>query len=156
VKAIGILAAGLALLAARVPVIGWSAVELGSSVRSAWTSPRQIIYSDSAAFRRGWSDLFSTASMRPALPVINFNALRVLVVAAGSKPSGGYTIRLDSARATRDSALIYVSLRTPPPGCGVTQEITSPAVAIAVPNVPKRLHVITRERPDSVRCTGHT
>ena len=134
----------------------WRATELGFSTRSAWTAPGTMIIADAATFRRRWNELFAETTGRPPLPGVRFAADRVIMVAAGTRPSGGYSLRFDSAGVVRDSALIWLSLRTPPPGCGVTQELTAPAVAIMLPRAPAPLRVITRERPDTTRCDGHT
>ncbi|MGH7582875.1 MAG: protease complex subunit PrcB family protein [Gemmatimonadales bacterium] len=134
----------------------WGATEIGFSVQSTWTTRRTLTITDRATFRQRWSDLFAASAARPPLPVVPFATDRVIMIAAGTRPTGGYSLRLDSARVVRDSALIWLSLRTPPPGCGVTQELTAPAVAIALPRVPSAFRIITRERPDTARCDGHT
>jgi PrcB C-terminal len=141
------------VLAAVAP---WGAIQLATSVRSGWTDPATVVITDSAGLRSGWARLFEGTSLRPPPPRIAFAKDRVVIVAAGTRPTGGFTLRFDSAAVVRDSALIWVTLHTPPPGCGVTQELTAPAVAIAMPREPAPLRVVTRERPDSVQCDGHT
>jgi hypothetical protein len=130
----------------------WHAAELGHSARSSWTTAQTLVYHDSAAFRGAWAQLFPVPTLRPALPAIDFTKSRIFVVAAGNRPTGGFRMALDEAHVAGDSALITVTLFTPPAGCGVMQEITAPAVAIAAPALPTAFRITTRTRPDTVRC----
>ncbi len=138
-----------AVVAAAAP---WRAAELGASARSNWTTAQTLVYQDSAAFRGAWAQLYPVPALRPALPAVDFTKSRVLVVAAGNRPTGGFRVALDEAHVAGDSALITVNLFTPAAGCGVMQEITAPAVAIVAPVLPTAFRIITRTRPDTVRC----
>jgi hypothetical protein len=145
----GLLAIGAILTAVHSP---WHASRLGVSSQSAWTHASVAEAHDSAALGRGWQQLFPLPSLRPALPVIDFTATHVIFIAAGTRPTGGYRFDLAGATVGRDTAVVTVTLFTPPPGCGVTQELTAPAMAIALPVTPGAFRIITRERRDTVRC----
>lgn len=147
----GVRGAALAF-AAVVVTAPWRVVELGRSQQASWTEPHVTAYRDSAAFRAAWIQLFPIGSTRPAAPRIDFRKSRVIIVATGTKPTGGYRLSLATARATRDSAFISVTLYTPPRGCGVTEQLTSPALAIATPVRPAGFRVTVLARPDTVRC----
>jgi hypothetical protein len=150
---IGLRAAGsLALLCTAAVATSWRAAELGRSVNSAWSTPQVLRYHDAGAFRSAWAQLFLDAGRRPALPAVDFSKWQVVIVAAGAEPTGGFRLVLDSARATRDSAWISVTLIHPPAGCGVIEQITHPAVAVAVPSTPMAVRVIHLERADTTRC----
>lgn len=145
-------AGGVALLCTATLATSWRAAELGRSVNSAWLTPQVIRYHDTGAFRAAWIQLFPDAARRPALPAVDFSKWRVVIVAAGDEPTGGYRLVFDSATANRDSAWVSVTLIHPPAGCGVIEQITHPAVAIAVPSMPAALRVIHLERADTARC----
>ena len=130
----------------------WHAAELGHSAQSSWSEPQTLLVGDSATFRGAWDQLFPIPSMRPALPAVDFARYRVFVVAAGTRPTGGYRLALDEGHVVGDTALIAVNEVTPPAGCSVMQLITTPAVAIAVPNTPIGFRITTHVRPDSARC----
>lgn len=130
----------------------WRAVELGHGQQSTWATMQNVVVRDTAAFRAAWTQLYPMAASRPALPRIDFRKWRVIVVAAGTRPTGGYRLALASGRVTRDSAFIAVTLYTPPRGCGVIEQLTSPAVAVATPATPAAFRVVVDERPDTVRC----
>lgn len=132
--------------------IPWHAAELGHSARSGWDTAQTMVYRDSAAFRSAWAQLFPIPSMRPALPAIDFEKFRVFIVASGTRSSGGYRLALDEGHVVGDTALISITEFTPPAGCGVTMDLTAPAVAIAAPQSPAGFRIITHVRPDTVRC----
>jgi hypothetical protein len=130
----------------------WRVRELGHSEIAAWDSSQSVVIRDAVRFRDAWTKLFPVPALRPALPLVDFTKWRVLVVAAGTRPTGGYRVVLDSGRVVRDSATIFVTLRTPAKDCGVAQQLTTPAVAIAIPVHPDPYRVIFHERADTARC----
>jgi len=130
----------------------WRARELGHSEQAAWDMAQTLVYRDSARFRAAWVQLYPIAASRPALPLVDFTKWRVLIIVAGTKPTGGYSLTLESGRTVHDSALITVTLHTPPRGCGVIEQLTTPAVAIATLNSPAPFRIIFHERADSVHC----
>ena len=135
-----------------VPPWTWHATELGHGTQTAWNTAQAIVIRDTAAFRDAWTRLYPNTSRRPARPAIDFSKYRVFIVTAGAKPTGGFRMALSNAVVARDSALVTVTLFTPPTGCGVTEELTTPAVAIAVPAAPVPFRIIAHERADTVRC----
>jgi hypothetical protein len=142
--------AGLAVTIASGPA--WRARELGHSALSGWDSSQTVVVRSPGAFRAAWLKLYPVAALRPALPLVDFSRWRVMFIAAGAKPTGGYTLSLNGGRLAGDSALIDVALRTPPPGCGVIEQLTTPAVAIATPTAPAAFRIILHERADTARC----
>ena len=147
--------AAYALSLVAISAIGsaaWHASVLGSSTQGSWTTAQTIVIRDNAAFRAAWSQLYPMAARRPALPAVDFERYRVLIVAAGSKPTGGYRLALSNAAMIKDSAVITLTFFTPPSGCGVTQDITTPAIALAMPVAPLPFRINSQERADTVRC----
>ncbi len=130
----------------------WRAAELGHSNQAEWTTPSVTPIGDAATFKAAWVQLYSVQAFRPAVPAVDFHSWRVILVALGSRPSGGYSARLDSARVVNDTAVIVVGVVTPPKGCAVSMELTTPAVAIATPAVPLPYRIVFHERADSARC----
>lgn len=63
---------------------------------------------------------------------VNLEREHLLFVTLGKKPTGGYSVRLDSARNTKGNLQLSMSLRTPEAGDMVTQAITSPCAVVAV------------------------
>lgn len=130
----------------------WHAAELGHSQLAIWTAPQTLVYRDSGSFRTAWAQLYPVAGSRPALPAVDFAKWRVIIAAIGTKPTGGYSLTLERGQVVRDSALLTMTIHTPPKNCGVTEELTRPAVAIATPTTPVPFRIILQERADSARC----
>ncbi len=111
------------------------------------------IYRDSAAFAAGWDTLFVDPS-RPALPALSFATRRAVIVSAGTRTTGGFRMVRDTAWIGDDTLHLVVTVITPPPGCAVTQELTAPAIALAVPAAPRSVAVVRRERADTTHCSS--
>jgi hypothetical protein len=144
--AVGIVAAG----ARTIPA--WHAAELGHSQVAIWTAPQTLVYRDSGSFRAAWVQLFPVAGLRPAMPAIDFGTWRVIIASVGTKPTGGYYLSLERGQVVRDSALLTVIVHTPPRNCGVTEELTQPAIAIATPIAPIPFRIAFHESAGRARC----
>lgn len=145
--------AGAGAVVAGVPVApNWHAAELGHSQMAIWTAPQTLVYRDAGIFRAAWVQLYPVTGSRPALPAVDFGKWRVIIAAVGNKPTGGYFLTLEHGQVVRDSALLTVTVHTPPKNCGVTEELTRPAIAIATPLTPVPFRIIFHERADSARC----
>lgn len=81
---------------------------------------------------------FDDATMRGAWPgddppTIDFQKEMVIVLFAGSRPTGGWSIVPRGVSLSADNWLIVdAAIRKPPPDAIVTQAFTSPWIAIAV------------------------
>ncbi len=86
-----------------------------------------------ADWERFWLDLNSRSGpWRPA-PPLDFRRQMVLVAALGSRPTGGFAIRIVSV-ARNGNALVVTAVRTSPGRrCGTIQAVTEPADAVVVP-----------------------
>lgn len=94
---------------------------------------------------REWEDLWSRLAAnripRPSPPAVDFSDEVVVVVAMGTRPSGGHAIRIDSVRYAKDTLWVDVTSVAPGAGCLTTQALTAPVAAVAVerrPNVTGR------------------
>jgi protease stability complex PrcB-like protein len=70
-----------------------------------------------------------------AAPAVDFEAVAVLLVAAGQRPTAGHAVELAAPRAAvKDGvALVQVALRAPGPGAMTAQVVTSPCLVVALP-----------------------
>jgi hypothetical protein len=68
-------------------------------------------------------------------PAVDFRRDRVLVVGMGPKPTGGFALELarPNGWAKGETAVVQVAVREPAPGAMVTQALTSPCLALAIP-----------------------
>ncbi len=133
-------------------VPGGDTVVLATSAQSGWPAAAALVYRDQAHFAAAWDTLFANPP-RSAAPAVDFSTRRAVIVTAGTRPTGGFRLGFDSARATGDTLRLMVTLVTPAPGCPVTQELTAPALALSVPPTPPAIDVVRRERPDTTHCS---
>ena len=63
-------------------------------------------------------------------PPVDFEREMVIVVATGSRPTGGYSIAVDSVVAEDASLLVAVTETAPGSTCMTTQAFTAPAAAV--------------------------
>jgi hypothetical protein len=85
------------------------------------------------AWRSGWGGLRGAPQQQPD---VNFDDEMVILVAMGTRPRGGYQIKVDSVVAGADLA-IYVSNVEPGGACKTLERITAPAQIVTVPQIDK-------------------
>lgn len=66
------------------------------------------------------------------LRAIDFAEEKVVLVAAGQKPTGGYSVTLMGSEIENEELRLTVSTKSPGPGDMVVQVLTTPCAAIAV------------------------
>jgi hypothetical protein len=81
-------------------------------------------------------------------PAVDFATEMVIVVAMGRRPTGGYSIEVDSVVSSDASLLVAVTETAPGRTCMTTQAFTAPAAAVRVPRFegPVRFAEATRTR----------
>jgi hypothetical protein len=92
-----------------------------------------FLVSDVSTWRNVWAQVYSGRQPKPALPLVDFEAERVIVVALGERRSGGYAIRIDSLVAFEQGTAVYVTGLAPGDRCGVTLALTQPAHLVRAP-----------------------
>ena len=104
---------------------------LSRTYYSGFTTPVQAIVADSQTWAATWVQTYGNLPPHP-LPAIDFTAYRVIAVALGTEPSGGYAIQVDSA-VTSGGTVVYLSTFAPGPTCLTTGAMTSPAELVRMP-----------------------
>ena len=92
---------------------------------------REVVRSDEE-WRALWARLVAGRIPRPDAPPIDFSEQVVVVAAMGSRPTGGYAIRIDRASYAGDTLWIEVTSVSPGAGCVTTQALSAPVAAGAV------------------------
>jgi hypothetical protein len=93
---------------------------------------RRVVRSE-AEWRDVWSQIWSRHTPQPPLPAVDFSREMVLVAGMGVRSSGGYSIRIQSARQTAQGLAVTVHSESPGAGCGVFAALTYPADLVVVP-----------------------
>ena len=94
--------------------------------------PTRLVVRDAATWASTWSRIWNGQSSQP-LPAVDFTRDMVIVAGLGTKPTGGYSIVVESA--SRDGAALLVVVRTESPGssCLLSEALTAPVAAVRVP-----------------------
>lgn len=108
---------------------------LFASSISGLATPRRELIADADAWSRAWSELHARMTPVPDAPELDFAEHHVVLLAMGSRPTGGYAI--DVASMTVEDGRLVVAVREIEPGAGciTTQAVTQPAFAVTVPAV---------------------
>lgn len=125
---------------------------LGQVQQAEWSEPDTVEIGTIAAWAGAWARLQGGVTPLPPVPVVDFATERVVVVAAGTRPSGGFAYTFDRARTTSEAVEVGLTLVSLSPRCAVAQMLTSPAIALAVPRVPARLQLSVASRVQD--CEG--
>lgn len=108
--------------------------------------PAVVLISDSGQLERIISEAKRrTIGQPPQAPAVDFEAVHVVLIRMGQRPTGGYGIELaePQARLANGTALIRLRWIEPAPGTVSTQALTSPCLVIELPKGAYRKIVIT-------------
>jgi hypothetical protein len=116
-----------------IPMVRLRADPYSFTSSSGLDKPARIVVRDDATWRTLWSQINLGGAPVP-LPAIDFSREMIVVVALGSRSTGGYSILLEDASAgANDGTAITVRSMSPGPGCGVTLAFTQPVDIARLP-----------------------
>jgi protease stability complex PrcB-like protein len=96
------------------------------------TESTRLVVRDAATWASTWSRIW-TVRPAPPLPAIDFNREMVIVVGLGTRPTGGYSIAVESASTEAGNLNVVVRTDTPDSGCLLFQALTSPVDVARIP-----------------------
>ena len=110
----------------------------------------RTVVRDSATWATLWRQAMGSHSPKAPLPAMDFARDQLILVAMGTRSSGGYTIGIDSVFTRADTVNVVVRERSPGRTCGTTAALSEPVALARV----TRYEMPTRyiERADTVRC----
>jgi hypothetical protein len=117
--------------------------------KSGLTESARVAVKDAEHWRTVWDQIWANHSEGPALPEVDFSREMLVVAALGTRPSGGYSIYVDSAYYRTDHLEVVVRSISPGAGCGATTALTQPVDIARLPRSSKPVRY--RERT-AVRC----
>jgi hypothetical protein len=82
---------------------------------------------------RTWQTPTITPAPAVPQPEVDFSKNIVLVASSGCKPSGGYTVQIDSIQRDESVLTVNVIEGEPGKGCGVTSTLTNPTIHVFIP-----------------------
>ena len=130
------LAAVLGLACAAGPAGAGAAVEqqafetILAAAHSGLHDRTREIVRDEAGWARLWAEIHGSDA--PAVPPVDFSRQMLIVVALGTRPSGGFGIRVGGVATRGDRLEVAVLESCPPPGAMVTAALTQPVEVVRV------------------------
>jgi hypothetical protein len=110
----------------------------------------RLVIRDSATWHGYWAAIQRPFIPAPAAPGVDFSREMIVLAAAGTRPTGGFGIRIETV--TADSARVVVVVRRTIPGssCAVAAAVTQPVDLARIPVTP--LPVTFAERVEQTDC----
>jgi hypothetical protein len=100
---------------------------------SGMTDSLRVVFSDSASWADAYARVYMNHGRPPSVSNVDFTREMVVLVALGTRSSGGFAIGIDSARSTSTDVGVYVHTTSPGATCGTTAALTQPVHAVAMP-----------------------
>lgn len=124
-------AVGCAREHAKTPTGAPLARQVSQSAHCGLTAPGLVHLSSREEVRRLEALPGRNLSLEP-LKKIEFEREHIVLAAIGQKPTGGYSVTLDSSEIRGGTLELRVRVTEPAPGTMVTQALTTPCAVIAV------------------------
>lgn len=102
--------------------------------------PERLVIRNQAAWVSAWASLWPTFAPIPAPPNVDFNSEMIVFVALGERPTGGYTILVDSAGASANGVTVWIGTSSPGLHCVTTQALTQPVDIARLPRTDAPVH----------------
>jgi hypothetical protein len=96
---------------------------------------RREVVRDEAAWEKLWTEIHEHASPAPERPPVDFARRMLIVLATGSRPSGGYAIAARSVTRQGETLQVAVHESCPARGAMVSMGLTQPVAVVAVERV---------------------
>lgn len=100
----------------------------GSYAAATPEKPAAVLVRSAEEFPRVWSETVGGGE----LPRVDFAAESVVILLAGQKSSGGWSVEPRGVRAEGGVLVVDAAIKSPPPDAVVTMALTSPFAVIAV------------------------
>lgn len=104
-----------------------------NAANDAFPVETMVVIREQATWQSAWNQVTHNMFPQPNLPQVDFSTRIVLVAAAGTKPTGGYSVGLLQAVEDNGAISVDVTSTSPGTGCVVTQLVTSPVDIGSIP-----------------------
>lgn len=113
--------------------IGRLATSLIPTAVSSFDQPQRLLIRDAAQWQSAWTEMWRGRNPIPPLPHVDFARDMVLIAAAGTRPTGGYSIHIEAVSEEASTLRVVVRTVAPGPNCIVTLALTQPADVVVAP-----------------------
>ena len=128
------------------PAVSTEVSVVATSQQSSWEEVLEVLLTTPDAWAAAWGHLHDGIAPPPPMPEVDFTTQRVMIITAGSRPSGGFALSHERTEVAGDTLVLDVTLSVPGPSCATTQALTSPALALALPLLPAAVVVRRSEQ----------
>lgn len=104
-----------------------------NAATNAFASETTLVIRDEPSWQALWSRMNADRSPASPLPAVDFAKDTVLVAAAGTRPTGGFSVAITDAAESGGEVIVKATITSPGPGCIVTQALTSPVHVASIP-----------------------
>lgn len=94
--------------------------------------PMRAVFRDQAAWEAFWSRASGARQPAAPAPAVDFSRHMVVVVALGTRPSGGYWVEVEGVYQSAEGLRVEALASAPGEYCGTTQAVTHPLDAVLV------------------------
>ncbi len=111
---------------------------------------RRLLVSGAEAWSDLWAEATAIYQPPPAVPQIDFGTEAVVIASMGTRPSGGYSIAIESVHEADGQIYVTVLETSPGRNCIVTAALTAPVHAVRIPR--RNATVVFIERDERRDC----
>ena len=133
-----------------LPISRFRSEPAGYTAYSGIEDSLRVVIADTTRWRLYWHRVHARVRPVPPLPAVDFARDIVILAALGTRRSGGYGIRVDSAYDSGEFVEVVVWSSAPGAGCLVTAALTQPVDVVHIPA--RRVPVRFRERATTESC----
>jgi hypothetical protein len=108
-------------------------------------TPRRKVIRDEAAWAELWSEIHRTVEPVPERPEVDFSRQMLIVVAMGTRRSGGFDISVRDIRAIEDGLEVAVQESEPATGAMVGMSLTQPVEVVRVERTAREVVFVDAE-----------
>lgn len=110
----------------------------------------RTVLTDAGRFEALWREAFASAASPEAPPAVDWSREKVVFVALGERPSGGYGIAVTSVQRVGGELLIEIE-STSPGNCPSAAVMSQPVDVVSIPSIPRTdaqviIRFVERER----------
>ncbi len=109
------------------------------ALKSGLKRKAEIVISDAGLWAKTWTTINSIRRPARAVPDVDFSQSIVVVVAAGSQNSGGYSIEIVGGKIIDKLLRVSVIETRPGPTCIVSNDMTAPVDIAVFPRGPEKI-----------------
>ena len=120
------------------------------AVYSGFSDSTRVAVRTMSQWREVWARIAGNATPAPDAPEIDFATEMVLVAAMGTKPTGGWSVRIDRVARRGNTVYAEVTSQQPGSGCASIASLTAPVDVVVVQRTDGK--VVFVERSEVRNC----